>query len=96
MQQAQILTDRATARPRFAAGLIHQGNKSEIAVVTAPVAEGNVEVGAAGREGLRHAFGIRIELPRPEPMVDPLILLLFVVPVQLPGGWGFTCYQTAW
>ena len=88
MQQAQVLTDRATARPLVGAGLVPQGNHGEIAVVTAPVAEGNVEVGAAGRDGIRHASGIRIELPRPEPMVDPLILLLFVVSGAAAGWMG--------
>ena len=88
MEKREVVLDRSAARPLFRLDPISKRYDSEIAVVTAPMAEGNVEVGAAGREGIGHASGIRIELPRPEPMVDPLILLLFLTSGTAAGWMG--------
>ena len=78
MQQGQVIADGGASRSPVRVGPIPQRHHSEIAVVTTSMAERNVEVGAAGRRGIGHAAHIRIELPRPEPMVDLLILMLFV------------------
>ena len=78
VQQGQVITDGGTPRSPLRMGPIPQRHHCEIAVVTTSMAEGNVEVSAAGRRGIGHAADIRSELPRPEPMVDLLILILFV------------------
>ena len=78
LQKPQVILNRTAAGRVLATGAITQGNNGEIAVVTASMAERNVEIGAAGRRWIGHASNIRTELPRPEPMVDLLILLLFV------------------
>ena len=88
MQDLEITLDRSTPWSLATAGPISKGNNSKVAVVTATVAEGNVEVGAARWSGIRHASIIRIELPRPEPMVDPLILLLFILSGSAAGWMG--------
>ena len=78
MQQGQVIADGGAPRSPIRMGPIPERHDREIAVVTASMAEGNVEVGAAWRRGIGHAADIRIELPRPEPMVDLLILMLFI------------------
>ena len=78
MKQLQVVLDGAAARAIPCVDAIPQWHHGEIAVVTASMAERNVEIGAAGWGWIGHAANVRPELPRPEPMVDLLILLLFV------------------
>ena len=78
MQQGQVIADGGAPRSPVRMSPIPERYDREIAVVTTSMAEGNVEVGAAWRRGIGHAADIRTELPRPEPMVDLLILMLFV------------------
>ena len=47
LQQGQIVADGCAARTGIATGPVPKRYNSEIAVVTAPMAEGNVEVSAA-------------------------------------------------
>ena len=78
MKQPQVILKGAAAGALPCVHAIPQRHHSEIAVVTAAMAKRNVEIGAAGRWWIGHAANVRPELPRPEPMVDLLILLLFV------------------
>ena len=78
MKQPQVILNGAAAGALPCVHAIPQRNHSEIAVVTTTMAKRNVEIGAAGRWWIGHAANVRPELPRPEPMVDLLILLLFV------------------
>ena len=59
LQQLQVSGDRAAAGvTRRAAGPIPERHHGEVAVEAAPVAEGDVQIGAAGRPGRRRAEGL--------------------------------------
>ena len=59
LQQRQVSVDRAAAGvTRSAAGPIPERHHGEVAVEAAPVAEGDVQIGTAGRPGRSRAQGL--------------------------------------